>query len=77
MRAGLELGICQVEWSQLTLLLESDQISNLPVQLHEQVQQLGERAEALLQRCEQLDLPTDFRADALSLAINCHLERGE
>jgi tetratricopeptide (TPR) repeat protein len=77
MRAGLELGIYQVEWSRITLLLESDQLSNLPFPVDEQVQQLGERAEALLQRCEQLDLPADFRADALSLAINCHLERGE
>ena len=77
MRAGLELGLCQVEWSRLTRMLDSMPEAIGPTELEQQLLQLAERVEALLARCELLQLPTQFATDAIALAANCRVERGE
>ncbi|MGK0519138.1 MAG: serine/threonine protein kinase [Planctomycetota bacterium] len=77
MSAGLEAGICQVEWNRILTLMDAFDGSVAGQDITPQIQALASRAEALLARCEELDLPTDLRADALAVAADCHIELGQ
>lgn len=77
MNAGLEVGICQVEWSRILILMDEFDGSVAREEIDRQLQQLATRAEALLTRCEELDLPVDLRADALAVAAECRIELGQ
>jgi serine/threonine protein kinase len=77
MSAGLDVGICQVDWRRVTILLEEFAGSVAFDEIDRELRQLADRSEALLNRCERLGLPSDLRADAVSVAANCRVELGQ
>jgi serine/threonine protein kinase len=77
MSAGLDVGICQAERNRLMILLDEFDGTIAGSEIEKLIQQLATRAEALLTRCEEIDLPIYLRADALSIAAHCHMELGQ
>lgn len=77
MSAGLDVGMCHVDWRRLMRILDNFDGTMSSEEIDRELQQLATRAELLLTRCELLELPVDLRADALTIAAECHIELGQ